>query len=217
MAPATVKMGLLNRRKGRIGSLARASQATNRTRSTAAATASPMISGEPHGKVVPPQVVAVTTQDTPATSRAEPQVVDAAPQAAERDAQHHGGHDQGGDAQRQVDVEDPPPAQLIGEETAEQRTAHAGQREHRPEVALVAAPLAGGDEVTDDRHGEHHQPAPAKPLQSPEGDQLANVLRQAGQHRAGQEDGDRGLEGATPAVQVGQLAPQGVTAVEVSR
>jgi len=217
MAPATVNMGLRNRCKGRIGSLARASQATNRARTATAATASPMICTEPDGKVVPPQVVAVTTQDTPATSRAEPQVVDAAPQAAERDAQHHGGHDQGGDAQRQVDVEDPPPAQLVGEVAAEQRAAHARQREHRPEISLVAAPFAGGDEVADNRNGEHHQPAAAQSLQSPEGDQLAHVLRQAGQHRAGQEDGDRGLEGATPAVQVGQLAPQGVTAVEVSR
>jgi hypothetical protein len=34
------------------------------------------------------------------------------------------------------------------------------------------------------------------------------VLRQAGQHRADEEDGDRRLEGAAPAIQVGQLAPQ---------
>ncbi len=72
MAPATVKMGLQNRRRGRIGSLARPSQATNRVRSATAATASPTICAEPHPKVVPPQVVALTTQDTAATSSTEP-------------------------------------------------------------------------------------------------------------------------------------------------
>jgi hypothetical protein len=49
MALATVKIGLRNRRSGRIGSLARASHARNRASSTAAATPSPTICTDPHG------------------------------------------------------------------------------------------------------------------------------------------------------------------------
>ena len=76
------------------------------------------------------------------------------------------------DADGQVDVEDPAPAEVLGEEAAEQRPEHAGRAEDRAEQALVLAALARRDEVADDRHRQHHQPAAAEALEGAEGDQL---------------------------------------------
>jgi hypothetical protein len=112
------------------------------------------------------------------------------------------------DPDRQVDVEDPAPAERVGEEPAQQRAGHAGHAEDGPEGALVLAPLAGGHDVGHDRLGQHHQAAAAQALQRPERDQLAHALGQAAQRRADQENHDRRLEQALAAVLVAELPPQ---------
>src|SRR5580704_1218445 len=53
----------------------------------------------------------------------------------------------------QVDVEHPPPGQVVHEEPAEQRTDHARDPKDGTERALVPAPLARRDDVADDRLG----------------------------------------------------------------
>ena len=63
---------LRNRSSGMIGSGTRRSQRTNETSSTALATNSPTISGDPHGYCAPPQTVASSPALRPALSRAAP-------------------------------------------------------------------------------------------------------------------------------------------------
>lgn len=125
-----------------------------------------------------------------------------------RDAQDGRDDDEGDDTDGQIDVEDPAPAEVLGEQAAEQRAEDAGGAEHRAEQALVAAAFPGRDDVADDRHRQHHEAAAAQSLDRPEGDQLGHVLSQSAQRRTDQEDDDRGLEQALPAVLVAQFAPQ---------
>ena len=75
-------------------------------------------------------------------------------------------------ADRDVDVEDPAPGELLDEDAAEQRPDDARHAEHRAEQPLVAAALAGRDDVADDRLRADHQPAAAETLDGPERDQL---------------------------------------------
>ena len=111
-------------------------------------------------------------------------------------------------ADRQVDVEDPAPRQVVGEHAAEQRPGHAGDHEDHLDVALVAPTLARGHDLGDDRHRERHQPAGAQALEGAEADQLGEVLSGAAQRRTGEEHGDRGEEERLAAVEVARAAPQ---------
>ncbi len=95
---------------------------------------------------------------------------------------------------------------MVDEEAAEQRADDGRDAEDRAEVALVLAAFAGRDDVADDRERDHHQAAGAEPLQGAEGDQLRHRLREAAEHRADQEDHDRGLQHALAAVEVAELA-----------
>jgi hypothetical protein len=106
-----------------------------------------MICGESQAQVLPPSEATRTRQ------------VDRVLPGTDRDAQD--GRDDGerDDPDGEVDVEDPAPAQMLGEQAAEQRPENAARPEDRTEQALVLAPFAGRDEVADDRHRQHHQPA----------------------------------------------------------
>jgi hypothetical protein len=86
--------------------------------------------------------------------------------------QHSRRHHQGDDADRQVDVEHPPPRQVVHEEPANQRPEHAGHPERGAEDALVAAAFAGRHDVPDDGLRADDQPAAAEPLNRAERDQL---------------------------------------------
>lgn len=137
-----------------------------------------------------------------------PQVVDDVPGRSGRDVQGGGDDHEGDRAERHVDVEDPAPAEVLGEDAAEQRSEDAGGAEDGAEQPLVAAALAGWHEVADDRHGEHHQPAAAQSLQGAETDELRHVLGDAAEHRAYQEDRDGQLEQLLPPVLVAEFAPE---------
>ena len=75
-----------------------------------------------------------------------------------------GGRDHDDDRDRDVDVERPAPAQVVGEQPAEQRPDHGGDAEDRADRALVLAALAQRDHVGDQRHRGDHQPAGADAL-----------------------------------------------------
>ena len=93
------------------------------------------------------------------------------------DARHRErGQDDDGDADRQVDVEGPPPRQVIGEQAAEQRPEHRRDTEHRAERALVLAAFAQRDDVGDDRRRGHHQQAGGEALHRPPRDQPRHPL-----------------------------------------
>ncbi len=83
------------------------------------------------------------------------------------------------DADRQVDVERPPPRQVVGEQAAEQRAEHRRHAEDRAERALVLAALAQRDDVGDQRGRGDRQAAGAEALHRPPGDQPGHVRRRA--------------------------------------
>ena len=69
---ASANVAERNSPNGRIGSVTRASWSTNATPSTAPATNSPMIVGEPQAYELPPQLSASSSALTPATSSPAP-------------------------------------------------------------------------------------------------------------------------------------------------
>ena len=122
--------------------------------------------------------------------------------------QHRRGHHQRNDADREVDVENPPPGQVVDEEAADQRAEHTGDPERGAEDSLITAALARRDDVTDDGLRAYDQAAAAQSLDGAERNQLDHRVRQAGQRRTDQEDHDRRLEEHLPAIHVAELAPQ---------
>src|SRR5207247_7809539 len=115
-------------------------------------------------------------------------------------------HGQRDDPDRQVDVEDPAPAEVVHEEPAEERPDDRREAEHGAEVALVLAPLARRDDVPDDRERDDDQPARAEALQRTEPDQPGHALREPAERGADEEDPDRGLEHDLAAEEVSELA-----------
>ena len=115
-------------------------------------------------------------------------------------------HRQRGDAERQVDPEDQRPVELLGEEAAEHRAADRGHREHRADIALVAAALARRDDVGDDGLRQRHQAAAAEALQRAAEHQGGHRRRQRAGDRAGDEQADRDHHHDAAAVDVGELA-----------
>ena len=90
---------------------------------------------------------------------------------------HGGGQDQQRQAaERQVDVERPAPGEVVGDEAADQRAGDHRDRHDAGDHALVAAPLAGRHQVTDDRHHADHQAAGAEALHGAEADQLDHAV-----------------------------------------
>ena len=134
------------------------------------------------------------------------EVVDRLPGSIGASLEDDADHGERDEADRQVDVEDPAPGEVVDEEAAEQRPDHGRDAEDPAEVALVAAAFAGRDDVPDHGDRDHDQAAGAEPLDRAETDQLGHVLAQPAQHRAGEEDHDRRLQHDLSAVEVAQLA-----------
>ena len=87
----------------------------------------------------------------------------------------------------QVDVEDPVPADVVGQEAAEGGPDDERDPEHGAEQALVLAALGRREQVADDRERDREERAGADALDAPEQDELAHVLAQAGQRRTDEE------------------------------
>jgi hypothetical protein len=81
----------------------------------------------------------------------------------------------------QVDVEDPVPAEGVGQPPAEQRPDHRGDTEDRAEETLVATSFAGCEQVADDRERDGEDGAGADTLDTPEQDKALHRPRQASQ------------------------------------
>ena len=125
------------------------------------------------------------------------------------------GDDQRSTADRNVDEEDPFPAEVVGEPAAQQRPSYRGDAEHCSEESLVLAALEG-DHITDDSEGQRHETAGAEALNRPAAimtlipdvGEIGDLRREAADQRADQEDDDRGLKDRPPTAQVGDLAPE---------
>src|SRR5207248_4313787 len=90
--------------------------------------------------------------------------------------------------ERQVDVEDPSPAEVVGDEATDQRPDDAPQSEDAHDQAHPAAALAGRKYVADGGDAEGHQRAATDAGERSGGDQLAHVLRKTRAGRTDQED-----------------------------
>ena len=132
MALAALNTRLANRGSGMIGSAARRSANRNSTAKTTPATARPMMNGDVHGNEVPPRLVNSTRAVADGGDQRRAQVVDDPVDPAERPGQGDGGDHQGDGTDGHVDVEDPPPAEVVDEEAADQRT----ETEVTPNMAM---------------------------------------------------------------------------------
>jgi hypothetical protein len=111
-------------------------------------------------------------------------------------------------ADRQVDEEDPVPAEVVDDEPAERRPDDRRGGEDGADQALVAAPVGRRDDVPDGRDREREQAAGADPLHAAEDDELRHRLREPAEQRADEEDHDREEDQRAPAVDVAELPPQ---------
>ena len=107
-----------------------------------------------------------------------------------------------------VDVEDPAPRQVVGEEPAKERSDDRREREHRRIERRDLGPLLHREEVGGDRLRHRDQAAGTEALQAPERDELRHRLRVAGEHRADEEDEHPGEEDALAPEHVGEASPQ---------
>lgn len=135
------------------------------------------------------------------------QVVDLRADGRRRGVDEQAGGQQRQGADRDVDVEHPAPAEVVGEEAADERAAHEGGRHHDGHHGLDPAALARRHQFTDDRLRADHQSAAAESLQRAEADELAHVLGQSRQDGAREEEHDRQQEDALAAVEVAELSP----------
>ncbi len=133
-----------NRWSGMIGSAARDSTKTKTPRKTTPADdRAPDRRVAPLGRLGQGQADQDRHQAEGQGDDAEVVDLDVAPAALDV-RQQPGDHDQGDDPDRQVDEEDPVPAEVVGQEAAQARADEEGDAEDGPEQALVLAPLGRG-------------------------------------------------------------------------
>ena len=137
---------------------------------------------------------------------AQPVDADRGTPAARREDQSR--DHQGEDAERHVHEEDPPPREIVGEETTDERTDHARGTEDGSEESLVATAFARTHDVGDDRLRDDDQSAGTEALQRAAEDELQHRRREAGEHAADHEETDTGLEDDLPSEEVTELAEQ---------
>ena len=137
--------------------------------------------------------------------QAGPEIVDRVAHALGDRWQRHCENDERGDAERNVDEEDPAPGEMGGEEAADQRAGDAGDAKHRAEDALIAPTVAWRYHISDRRLGRHHQTASPEPLHRSESDQLGQVLREPAEDRADEEHHQPDLEHDLAAVLIAEL------------
>ena len=166
------KTGLRNRRSGRIGSAARRSAAAKATRARTPSAPSPTISARAPVERRPAERRDQHDRRQADRQQQRPEPVDDVPGALPAAGQGDGQDAEGGQAERQVDVEDRAPADVRREEAADERPEDRRDAEDGAEEPGVLAALARRDDVPDRRLRGHHEPAAAEALHRAEGDEL---------------------------------------------
>ena len=111
--------------------------------------------------------------------------------------------------ERQVDVEDPPPARMVGDPAAAERTDDAREPPHSREQPLPPGALGRGEDVADEDEDQRHERPGSQPLQPPERDELVHGLGGARERGANQEHRHRGEHDPPPPELVRELADKG--------
>ena len=110
------------------------------------------------------------------------------------------------DADRHVDVEDPPPAEVVGEVAADGRTDDRGETEDATEYPLKLGALGWGIEVADRGEDAREEHSAEDSLQPAEGDELGHVLRLAAERGRENEADHAAEEERLPPEEVTELA-----------
>jgi hypothetical protein len=171
-AQEIAKTRLANRRSGRIGSSATCSTAMNPASAASVPAARLSAAGEVQAIVFPPRLARRISAVSVAARSAAPAMSMLGRRQCARRAKRPADDDERDEAERQIDVEDPAPAQLLDEKPADQRAHHGREAEDAAKDALELATLARGEEIADHRHRGHDQPAAAEPLHGAEDDEL---------------------------------------------
>ena len=208
IALVTLKILFWNSSSGRIGSAARLSTTRNRTRPEDAEHEQHDHLGREPGVRRAAEAREQHDRRQRGREQRRAEIVDPVGDGRRLAVEHGGDHEQGHRPDRQVDVEDPAPAQVVDEEAAEQRADDGRDAEDAAEEAGVAAALARRDDVADDGHRRHHQAAGAETLQRAEPDQLRHRLAGPAERGADQEEDDGELEHRLAAVEVAELPVQ---------
>src|SRR5579859_364783 len=198
---ATVNVGFLNSSSGTIGCSTRDSTQMNAASISAAKARRPRTSGGP--RVVAGDGERDQERHDAGGEGGRAPEVDVAPRGLRADvgqARQH--HHYGDDADRDVDLEDPAPAPVVGDPAAGGRADDRAEAEHGAEESLQAAALLGREEVADDGEDGGEQDAAEKALHAAGDDELGHVLGQAA-------DGGRDHE-AEHAEEQERLAPEQV-------
>lgn len=109
-------------------------------------------------------------------------------------------------AQRKIDPEDHRPVQMFGEQSAEHRSADSGRNPHGREIGLVLAAFARRHHVGNHDLHQRQDAAAADTLQRARENQRQDIRRNRAQHRADQEQRQRGYDHRAAAVDVAQRA-----------
>ena len=117
-----------------------------------------------------------------------------------------GDHDQGEDCKRQVDEEEPAPAEVLGDEAAGCWPDDGRDSERRTQHSLVLAALARRDDVADDGLRQRHDEPHAGSLDEAREHQEPEVRGDPAQRRADGEDDNASHVQRLAAVNVGELA-----------
>jgi hypothetical protein len=94
-------------------------------------------------------------------------------------------------ADRQVDVEDPPPGEPVDQGAADHRAEGRRQQRGDDQDLVGLDPLGGREHPGDHRHPDRDQHPAAEALQRPERDQLGQRRRHPAQRGRGREQPDR--------------------------
>ena len=113
---------------------------------------------------------------------------------------------QGDQPDRNVDEEDPVPADVVRQDAAEEGSDKEGDAEDGTEETLVFASLGRSEEISDDCQRDREEGAGTEALDATEQDQLLHGLAEAGQNRSDQEQHDSDEQHRLAPEVVGQLA-----------
>src|SRR5437870_3136177 len=110
--------------------------------------------------------------------------------------------------ERQVDVEHPPPRDVVGEHAAEPGAHQGGDAPDARDPPLQLRAALEPEELADDRVAERHQRPGAEPLHHPEHDQLRHALRGPRERRAPEERREPDQEDRPAAVEIREPPPE---------
>ncbi|MNC19485.1 hypothetical protein D3C75_674180 [compost metagenome] len=109
-------------------------------------------------------------------------------------------------ANGQVDIEHPLPANIVGNVSAEKRTYHAGNTKDGAEESGQLASFFRGIDIEHNGEGNRHKRTSANPLNRPVDTELGDAVCGSAQGGANQEYNQAKDKKPLPAIHIGQLA-----------